>query len=107
MVLGHAEQMIDDFEPLWPVGIIDPGDLHELLIGKFVAQADHHPGNRFAAHGDAVLAHGEDMRDQIAADDFLQCLDNAVARRDQGSGTGHQRSIVPVRRIFRCNCMTP
>src|SRR5438309_5693187 len=31
-ILGQRQQMIDDFEPLRPVWIIDPCDLHQLLV---------------------------------------------------------------------------
>ena len=43
--------MIDDLEPLRPVGVIDPGDLHQLLI--------------FEARRVAQLA--QDLDDAVAA----------------------------------------
>src|SRR3546814_5281490 len=76
---------------------VDPGDFHELLIAQIVAKADHHARDGVAAHGDAILADGEDMFDQVVAEQLLERGADALAGRDQGSGTGHQRSIVPVR----------
>ena len=37
VVLGHRQQVIIDLEPLGPLGIVDPGDLHQLLIAELVA----------------------------------------------------------------------
>jgi hypothetical protein len=38
VVLGHAEQHVNDFEPLGPVGVIGSGDFHQLLVFVIVPQ---------------------------------------------------------------------
>src|SRR3546814_11045583 len=42
VVLGDREQVIDDVEPLLAARIVDPGDLHQLLILELVAAARPH-----------------------------------------------------------------
>ncbi len=107
MIPRNAEQMIDDFKSFGAIGVIDPGNLHHLLIFKIVAQRDHHPGDRVACHGDAVFVGGKIMREQVGAEQLLELGRQGGARRNEGCRMSHQRSIVPVRRIFRCNCITP
>ena len=34
VVLGQRQQVVDDLEPLGALGIVDPGDLHQLLIAE-------------------------------------------------------------------------
>ena len=107
VIPGDAQQVIDDLEPLGAVGIVDPGDFHELLVIQIVAQRDHHARDGLAADGDAVFVRVEHMREHIVAEQLFERGGKPRTGRDQGSGMGHQRSIVPTRRIFRCNCITP
>ena len=37
VVMGHRQQVIIHLEPLGPLGIVDPGDLHQLLVAELVA----------------------------------------------------------------------
>src|SRR3546814_3072536 len=60
-----------------------------LLIFEIVAQADHHPGDGFAVDGDAVFVDGEDMREQVAAEQLGQRGGERRLRRDKRSGMGH------------------
>src|SRR3546814_6233940 len=80
-----------DLEAFGPVGIVDPGDLHQLLIVQCVAKLHPHAGNGVSAHGDAILADSEVMRDQVLAEQGLQCVGDTLARRDQGSGASHSQ----------------
>ena len=46
-------------------------------------------------------------REQIGPEQRLEFGRQGRSRCDERSGMSHQRSIVPTRRIFRCNCITP
>ncbi len=108
MVLGHRQQVIDDFEPLGALGIVDAGDLHQLLIVELVAQGTQHVGDAFARDVDRNLVDLVLGRKEGVADRGFHRVDDALAGRNEGSRARHrQRSIVPSRRIFRCNCMMP
>ena len=62
-------------------------------------------GTDLIAHD--FLVGGKIMCEQILAKQRLERSSKARLRGDQRSRMTHQRSIVPVRRIFRCNCITP
>ena len=56
VVLRHREQMIDHLEPLGALGIVDPGNLHQLLVVELVAQRAQHVGDALAGDVDRDLA---------------------------------------------------
>src|SRR3546814_10444716 len=58
VVLGDREQVIDDVEPLLAARIVDPGDLHQLLILELVAQDRHHLDQRLAPDRDRDFLDG-------------------------------------------------
>ena len=106
VVLGEREQHVDDFEPLGAVGIVNPGDLHQLLIMKLVAQDAHRLNHRFALHVEPDFADVLARTRETIAERRLGRVDDAFVGGIFGIGRRH-RSIVPARRIFRCSCMMP
>ena len=80
MVAGIAEQHVADVEPLGPLGIIDPGDLHQRLILQHsaVAQRNHCLNQPGAIDGQIDLADQIGRLDQHVAERRLRRRDHAV-----------------------------
>lgn len=108
VVPRQRQHAIDDLEPLGTIGIVDAGDLHELLIGKprRVAQCDHRVIQVLATNVESDLADLVDRVEQHAAERGAGRVDRAVIGGIGWCGRPH-RSMLPDRRIFRCNCMMP
>jgi hypothetical protein len=108
-----SEKMVADVEPFRPLGIVDAGNLHQLLIFEAgcVTQRAAGLNDALAPHRQRDLADLALRLDQRVSDRRLGRVDNAFIRshlRDVGGELGgHQRSIVPSRRIFRCSCRIP
>ena len=88
------------------IGPVHAGDFHQLLIVERVTQLHHAAEEFFAPHGQRDFAIRFDSIKQIDAKRLARCIDDAVIRGIAGGRMAH-RSIVPTRRIFRCNCMMP
>ena len=100
-------QVIDHLKTLGTVEIIDARDFHELLLLRCIAQLCHYGDKRIARDDQCHLVGGLDQRQQIAAGQLGQLISQSVNRLHQRRGMHAHRSIVPTRRIFRCNCMMP
>ncbi len=102
-VLLRREEMIDDVEALLARRPVHRGHIDDVpeLAARIVAQErrDLHDVGRLC--GDRQFAIGDgmpgDRAGQRAHDRFAQCVECLA----------HQRSIVPVRRIFFCSSITP
>ena len=109
-VLGQREQAVIDVEPLGTFGIIDARNLHQLLIFEAwrIAESAAHLDDALAAHRQHKFAHMLYGIEQSVAERLPGSVDNAFIRshlRNVGCELdGHQRSMVPSRRIFRCSC---
>jgi hypothetical protein len=106
MVLGDRQQVIVDLKPLRPFGIVDPGNLHQLLVAELVASDAAGLDQLVALHRNGQLVDMLTRRNERIADRRAIGVNEALAGPDHGSRHPH-RSIVPSRRIFRCSCMMP
>ena len=102
MILVHAEQMINDIEPLGPARIIDCRDINQCRkpAGRIAFQKVDQTrdiGQRHV-HVQLILGHipGEHAIGAFGFDIAAKFLKLLV-----------HRTIVPVRRILRCSCMMP
>ena len=110
MVLRQREQHVDHFEPLIAARVVDPGDLHQLLVVVLVAQQPQRILDPLALdpeHDLAVLLlRGQQHVAERGGESVLHAVVGSEARGRMQDG-GHYRSIVPSRRIFRWSCITP
>ncbi|PAV93707.1 hypothetical protein WR25_16019 [Diploscapter pachys] len=110
MVPRQRQQAIDDLEPLRTIRIVDAGDFHQLLIFEAgrIAQLGQRVGDRLTLYVERNLADLVNRVDQRRAERRADRFDRFAieVRRKGGSGRPH-RSMLPLRRIFRCNCMMP
>ena len=110
VVAGQREQAVDHLEPLGAIRIIDPGDLHELLVfqPRGVAQRGQRRHDRVAVNPQLDLARALERIGQAGADRRPRGFDRLVVevREVCGSGRPH-RSMLPLLRIFRWSCMMP
>ena len=93
VVLRHAEQHVDHVEAFGPLGIVDPGDFHQLLVLVLVtqdAQCVLDLAARDRQHDLAVLL---DSRDEPGAERLAQRFDHAFVRGEARCGVeyGHSR----------------
>ena len=96
--------MIDHVEALFAVGVVhaaDVGEAHETAFGIVTQEAQH--ADDFCGlglHRQLAIFHvkARHRASELRGDVFAQFV--------QGL-SHHQRSIVPVRRIFFCSCSTP
>ena len=100
VVLGQAEQAIDNFKPWITIRPVNAGNLHQLLIGAFVAQLDHAFDKRVTVDVHRDFAIGFLNGYQIGAERLGDGCNRAIRRVNKGRGMAH-RSIVPTRRILR------
>ena len=108
MVLRHGQQVIDHLEALGPLGIVDPGNLHQLLIFEIVAQRGEHVGDALARDVDRDLVHLILRGEEGPADRRLHLVDDAVTDGDEGCRAAHiSARSSPRGGCFRCNCMMP
>ncbi len=98
--------MIIHFEPLSALGIVNPGDLHQLLVAKVVARDAARLDQPFARDRDGQLVRMVLRIHERLTDRLFKAARKALARGNEGCRMAH-RSIVPSRRIFRCSCMMP
>ena len=96
LVQRHRQQIVDDVEAFCALRPVDAADVHHLLEreARIVAQRGHQHRQRIA----------------VRQRDHLALLDPHVPharKRANGVRRGQPRRIVPVRRIFFCNCMMP
>ena len=113
-VFGEAEQHIDHLEPFGTRRIIGAGNLDQLLILMRVTQLAQRVLNTIPADGKnnltIALMRGHDQITQRSAERFHQPLRGYELRcgmKNSHISPHGQRSMVPVRRILRCNCITP
>ena len=86
VVAGQRQQAIDDLEPIGPLRIVDPRDLHQLLIfqPRRVAQRLQRGGQPVAVDEQRHLADLVLRTQQHVAEHVLGALDHAVVRRVTG-----------------------
>ena len=85
-------------------------ELHEALVIVAVAQEPQGILDPLAPHAQQDFAMRLDSIDKHVAQRGGERILHAVIGRKARCGMEncrHQRSIVPARRIFRCNCITP
>ena len=97
--------MIDHVEALLAVGIVDAADVDEADEAAFgiVAQEGQHADDLGGLGLQRQLAIGIGR----AGDRGTQFRGDVIAQVLQGFSHSSQRSMVPVRRIFFCNCRMP
>jgi hypothetical protein len=89
VVLRDRQEMIDDVEPLGPGRIVDPGNLHQLLIFEPVAKQSEDVGDAFPDHVDRDLADLVLGGQEGLADRGLDLVDQPFADRDSGEMVVH------------------
>ena len=110
MVAGQRQEAIHHLEPLGPIRVVDPGDLHQLLIFKprCVTQRLECADDAIAVDAQHHLAHLIDRIDQRWTQRRANRLDRlAIEVGGVGRRRRPHRSMLPLRRIFRCSCMMP
>ena len=86
MVLRHAQQHVDDLEPLGARGVVDPGDLHELLVFVLIAQETQRILDRIARDGEHDLAMLLLRRDEHSAERGGEPVETAFVRSEARCG---------------------
>ena len=98
--------MIDNLEPLFAVRIVGAADIQQLLEAELIAQGRHHIDDPLARRHQRQFAERDLRLDAQRPHHF-------GAQRGQSglmlglNNQGAHRSMVPVRRIFFCNCNSP
>ena len=108
LVLGHGQKMVNHVETLLAVGIVHGGDIDQR--GELARRVGFEKLDKIddmgRSHIDLQFVAGIDFgRDQSIG---LLCLKNRnqIVQCVTHSHPSY-RAIVPVRRIFRCNCKIP
>ncbi len=107
-LLVRRLQHVDHFEAFGALGVIDPGDFHQLLVFVLIAQEAQGVFDALAHDCQDDFAMGFRGGDEHGAERLGQRIDDADAGGEFGGGVNDaHRSIVPTRRILRCSCITP